>query len=188
MNHLFCTECGSRFPSDDLVRFGSSVVCVNCKGRFLQQMKEGALPASGVEYGGFWRRFLAVVVDAIALSIFTFPVSLFLGQKMIVQNPGGAPTIAFSYVGLSYLISLAVNCLYFTYFTSQKGATPGKMLVGLKVVTASGNRLTVGRSAGRFFAYLLSAFVFGIGYIMAAFDPQKRALHDHVCSTRVIKA
>ena len=25
-----------------------------------------------------------------------------------------------------------------------------------------------------------------IGYILAAFDDQKRSLHDHICNTRVI--
>lgn len=186
-NRLYCTECGSQFDSDDLVRFGSSVVCVSCKPRFLQKLREGALPASGVEYAGFWRRLLAIVIDGIVLSIFTLPINIFLGQKMLIQRPGQPPSLAFSYIGLSYLLSVAVNCVYFTYFTSQKGATPGKMLLGLKVVTANGDPLTVGRSAGRFFAYLLSAFIFGIGYLMAAFDSQKRALHDYICSTRVIK-
>jgi uncharacterized RDD family membrane protein YckC len=34
---------------------------------------------------------------------------------------------------------------------------------------------------------MLSGFTFYIGFIIAAFDPEKRALHDHICGTRVIR-
>jgi uncharacterized RDD family membrane protein YckC len=39
---------------------------------------------------------------------------------------------------------------------------------------------------GRYFAQWISAIILAIGYIMAAFDDQKRALHDRICETRVI--
>jgi uncharacterized RDD family membrane protein YckC len=34
---------------------------------------------------------------------------------------------------------------------------------------------------------MLSAIILMIGYIMAGFDEQKRALHDILCDTRVIR-
>jgi uncharacterized RDD family membrane protein YckC len=34
---------------------------------------------------------------------------------------------------------------------------------------------------------MLSAILLGIGYLMIAFDDEKRALHDRICDTRVIK-
>jgi uncharacterized RDD family membrane protein YckC len=61
------------------------------------------------------------------------------------------------------------------------------MVLGLKVVTANGGLISVGRAFGRYFAQILSGLILGIGYIMAAFDEQKRALHDHICGTRVIR-
>ena len=33
----------------------------------------------------------------------------------------------------------------------------------------------------------LSIVMLGIGYLIAAFDDQKRTLHDHICDTRVIR-
>jgi uncharacterized RDD family membrane protein YckC len=39
---------------------------------------------------------------------------------------------------------------------------------------------------GRFFAKILSAMMLWIGFIIAAFDREKRALHDHICGTRVV--
>jgi uncharacterized RDD family membrane protein YckC len=61
------------------------------------------------------------------------------------------------------------------------------MALGLKIVTVSGERMSVARTIGRYFAHSLSGLILYIGYIMAAFDDQKRALHDHICSTRVIR-
>ena len=46
--------------------------------------------------------------------------------------------------------------------------------------------MTYGRATGRYFAHFLSSFTLGIGYLIAAFDNEKRALHDHVCDTRVV--
>jgi uncharacterized RDD family membrane protein YckC len=61
------------------------------------------------------------------------------------------------------------------------------MALGLKVVRSDGTKLSNGRIVGRYFAELVSLLVLWIGYIMAAFDDQKRALHDMICDTRVIK-
>jgi uncharacterized RDD family membrane protein YckC len=88
----------------------------------------------------------------------------------------------FTVQGISILIGLA----YEVYFLTSKGATPGKMACGLKVVTAEGGPITTPRAVGRHFAQILSAIILFIGYIMAAFDEQKRALHDRICDTRVI--
>ena len=42
------------------------------------------------------------------------------------------------------------------------------------------------RAFGRFWAEMLSGLVCAIGYIIAAFDDEKRSMHDHICDTRVI--
>ena len=61
------------------------------------------------------------------------------------------------------------------------------MACKIKVVTADGGRVSYARAFGRYFAKMLSAFTCMIGYIIAVFDnPQKRALHDHICNTRVV--
>jgi uncharacterized RDD family membrane protein YckC len=66
------------------------------------------------------------------------------------------------------------------------GATLGKMACKIKVVTPDGGRVTYLRAFGRYFAKLLSAMICFIGYIMAGFDDEKRALHDRICDTRVV--
>ncbi len=185
----FCTECGRSFAPEDLARFGSNAVCAECKPRYVQGMREGAVSASGLQYGGFWIRFVALFIDGIILSIALFPLSIALGAFTTVgrTDPTRGLRITAGYIGLSYLFNIAIACTYSTFFVSQKGATPGKMLLGLKVVTASGGPVSIGRAAGRFFASYLSGLILCLGYIMAAFDSEKRALHDHICGTRVIR-
>ena len=180
----FCTECGRPYPPDDLVRFGNSFVCVECKPRFVQRMREGVAGPSTIVYGGFWRRFLAVLLDSLFIAIVNFPLQIVLGLAGFKNTQASGPN--FGLIGLIYLINFALQCAYFTYFWSRRGATPGQMILGLKVVTAEGGPLTTGRAFGRYWAYILSAFTLCIGYIIAAFDSQKRALHDYICGTRVI--
>jgi len=88
------------------------------------------------------------------------------------------------------LISCAgfgVTIAYTTYCVGRWGATPGKMACGLKIVTSEGGRVSYLRAFGRYWAEQLSGMLLYIGYIIAAFDAEKRSLHDHICGTRVVK-
>ena len=84
-------------------------------------------------------------------------------------------------------VGIMLAAFYYIFFHGKFGATPGKMACGLKVVRADGSKLTYGRAMGRFFGDILSGIILGIGYLMIAFDDEKRALHDRICDTRVIK-
>jgi uncharacterized RDD family membrane protein YckC len=75
---------------------------------------------------------------------------------------------------------------YETFFIGKYGATPGKMACKIKVVTADGGKVSYLLAFGRYFAKVLSSLTCLIGYIMAAFDDEKRALHDRICNTRVV--
>ena len=70
------------------------------------------------------------------------------------------------------------------------GATVGKMACGLRVVTGDGRRVSYKRALGRGAVEMAASFLpFGLGliiYIIAAFDKEKRGLHDLICNTRVI--
>jgi uncharacterized RDD family membrane protein YckC len=60
------------------------------------------------------------------------------------------------------------------------------MACNVKVVKADGSPVGYGLATGRFFAKIISGIILGIGYIMAAFDEEKRSLHDRICNTRVV--
>ena len=107
-------------------------------------------------------------------------------------RPGDAPTpeqmaVVAKALIIIFGVTLAVGLVYDLVFLRMFSATPGKMVLGLKIKTAQGAPLSVLQIIGRHFAQVLSGLVLGIGYLLAAFDPEKRALHDHICGTRVVK-
>ncbi len=89
-------------------------------------------------------------------------------------------------LGLTVLISMCLTLAYNVYFVSTRGATPGKMVLGLKIIRSDGSPVSAGRALGRYLGYILSGLILYIGFIIAGFDSEKRALHDHLADTRVI--
>jgi uncharacterized RDD family membrane protein YckC len=85
------------------------------------------------------------------------------------------------------VVGFAIGISYEVFFIRKFDATPGKMALGVKVLRTDGSKLSVGRIIGRYFANIVSVLTAFIGYIIAAFDDEKRALHDYMCDTRVIK-
>jgi uncharacterized RDD family membrane protein YckC len=194
----FCSECGRPFPSSELVSIGSATVCATCKPVFMQRMREGGQAIGARHYGGFWIRFLARCIDAVLLAIVGFiisiPLTLVMGGAAIGgfgpnSNPAAAAAAIPAIMGalaIRYLIQLAISVAYEAYFVSTRGGTLGKLALGLKIIRADGSGVPVGLAVGRYFAQILSSLTFLIGYIMAGFDSEKRALHDRICDTRVI--
>jgi uncharacterized RDD family membrane protein YckC len=161
-------------------------------------MAPAAAAVAGRHFGGFWIRFVAKFIDGIILGVFSLilfiPVLLMFGGAVSTVGLGrrgfgdGAmfgPAMVGAF-GISRLVLLAVSTFYEVYFLSAHGATPGKMAMGLKVIRADGGPISPMLALARHFAEWVSAIIFMIGYIMAAFDPEKRALHDRICETRVI--
>lgn len=177
-----CTECGGRFAEDDLLRLGDALVCARCKPAFTQKLKEGVTPVGGLEYAGFWIRVGAKLIDGILLSIL-FKILGIPFRMAMAANPAH-PWGAFS---LYLLGIMGISAGYNTFFLGKWGATLGKMACGLKVVLPNGQPISYLRSFGRYFGQLISDII-AILYLMVAADRNEhRALHDWICSTRVIR-
>jgi uncharacterized RDD family membrane protein YckC len=173
-----CRECGGMFPADEMISYEGRYICAGCKPLFFQKVREGASVAGEHEYAGFWIRFVAKFVDGIVGNIIAKLLGVLIG--LAVADVQVAMWLAAG-------ISLVVNAGYSIYFTGKYGATPGKMACKLQVIRPEGEPLTYGRATGRYFAELLSSLTLLVGYIMAAFDEEKRALHDRICDTRVVR-
>ncbi len=181
-----CAECGKIFNMDDMIRHSGSYVCANCKPVFMQKLKEGAkLSGGGLNYAGFWTRFAAVFLDGLILFAVNFVIGLLAGLSA-GQAVGTEPTGAIVLQLILVVVQLAIGVGYETIMIGKYGATLGKMACKISVVTADGGEVSYARAFGRYFAKLLSGLTCSIGYIIAAFDDQKRALHDHICNTRVV--
>jgi hypothetical protein len=91
-------------------------------------------------------------------------------------------------VFLIYVAAFAVSLIYHTAFVASRWqATPGKRLVGAKIVRASdGGRVGVLRAACRHITCFLSWIPFGLLWIMVGVTREKTGLHDVICGTRVV--
>ena len=177
---VVCGECKQMFPPDEVIRYGDNFVCANCKPIFVQKLKEGAFLGGAMEYAGFGTRFGAKFLDGILLQLVGFGTNMLLG--LVFSATDGA-----IYFIATFASGVLVNAAYNTFFVGKFGATPGKMAAKVRVVNADGSKVSYAKAFGRCMAEYLSGLILMMGYLMAAWDPEKRALHDRICGTRVIK-
>lgn len=141
------------------------------------------MPVGGgpVVYGGFMRRWVALIVDSIVLILPLGVVAALIIPAAVgaAGEDGGAAVM--------YLLWLLVAPFYYASLESSEWqATVGKRLIGIKVVDLEGRRIGFGRALGRWFAASLSYLTCYIGFLLAALTERKQALHDFVAGTLVV--
>jgi uncharacterized RDD family membrane protein YckC len=177
-----CVQCGAKPKSGDKycnncgAETGPSAeICVKCGIR----VKSAAVMSQDM-YAGFWRRFGAFIVDGVLLWVAQMIIFKSFAFRMIIFTPGA--------MAKTYFWSILIGWLYFALMeSSNKQATLGKMLIGIKVTGLDGNRINFGKATGRHFSKLISGVTFAVGYIMAGFTQRKQALHDIIAGTLVVK-
>lgn len=179
-----CAECSRSFPPDQVVRFGDRFVCAACKPTYVQRMQEGAVKAGPMDYASFGIRFGAKFIDGILMQVVGGVIGFVVGVSFGGAG-GGQPNPAM--FAVIWALAFTAEILYKTLFIGALGATPGKLALKLRVVNPDGSKVSYGKACGRAFAEILSGLICLVGYIMAGFDDERRALHDRICETRVIK-
>ena len=146
-------------------------------------------PSAGgtVELAGIGRRFVAVFLDGIIVSVATSPVKL--GLMFVLPIIAGSKSGPIASFILNALISLVVCYFYYGYFYSRRGATPGKMVMGLRVLRdQDGTYLSYNESFLREFVGkgIIAVCTLGIDYLVAFFRDDRKTLHDIVFKTKVV--
>jgi len=134
------------------------------------------------EPAGFWRRVGAHVVDGFIMNVFVFFAAFLMG--LIAGVTGTEPTGA---ALLGGIIGLVLPMAYCVSFWVKKGATPGKMMLGIRVAREDGGELTGGQSIIRYLGYIPSSLFLGLGYLWMLWDSEKRCWHDMMAGTRVFR-
>lgn len=125
-------------------------------------------------YGGFWTRFVAWIIDAIIISVVLATI------RLAAQG--------FEQITSDALFNTVVAWTYFVVLTAARGQTVGKMAVGVKVVTADGQKPGVRAVLLReVVGKAVSAVILFLGFLLIAVDGRKRGLHDRIGSTFVEK-
>ena len=129
---------------------------------------------------GFNERFIAYVIDALPfVAACYWTLVKLVSVKLIVFNTGNE----FKWKIIWILLYLA----YETIFSSGGRATLGKYIMGIRVRNADGSYLSAGKAFLRSVSYFLSSIPLNAGFLMALFTAKKRALHDYIGSSRVVR-
>jgi uncharacterized RDD family membrane protein YckC len=143
--------------------------------------------AEELEYAGFWVRGGAAIIDSVicivAMIVFLVMVSLVWGTDVLeqeLQNP---------YSLTKVLEQFLIPAMLTFGFWMTKQATPGKIVVGVKILDAeTGEAPTVIQWAIRYLGYIVSTIPLGLGLIWAGFDDRKQAWHDKLAGTVVVRS
>jgi uncharacterized RDD family membrane protein YckC len=187
ITEAYCSQCFNKFPIEELIQYGDAKICGVCKPLFFQKVKEGVKMPGTLRYAGFWIRFVAksidnIIVGVIGMLFYAAAFSILFLDYQMLMSP-----LRIVVMMLVYVLQISFGIAYATFFVGKYGATPGKMALNLAVVNPDGTKVSYMKAFGRFFAEIISGIILLIGYIMAAFDSEKQALHDRICSTRVIR-
>jgi uncharacterized RDD family membrane protein YckC len=124
--------------------------------------------ATAGSYASVWARFVALIIDAIIVAV---------ASGLVTAGTFGAGVVV-TFIG---------PWLYEAFMLSSEWqATVGKRAMNIVVTGMDGTRISFARATGRHFAKYLSAFILGIGFIMAFFTAKKQALHDLIADTLVV--
>jgi len=137
------------------------------------------------EYGGFVTRAVAFIVDIV---IVIAMISIMGAVANLLEDflHLGGPTATLLSFGVA-VSGLLLWQGYYILFWMLLGQTPGKYLMGLRIVKVDGSRVTIGAAIRRLIGYYISAILL-LGYIWVLFDDRRQGFHDKFAGTFVIYA
>lgn len=131
------------------------------------------------DYAGHLQRIGAFAIDLAILTAVSVVIALaaeFLGDS---EDPVTVPLLS--------AFQLLMPWFYYAVMeSSPKGATLGKMILGIRVADAEGNTPTFGRTALRAIPKCLP--VLWPGYLAAVFTQRRQAFHDLIARTLVVRS
>ena len=141
-------------------------------------------------YAGFWKRFVAIIIDSIILIVFVNILKACLEpmiMKNLIEHANNTATLPLTGIILYAIAVFIIPVLYFALWeSSSKQATWGKQVMRIKVVDSQGKQLSVYRSFARTIGKILSGLPFYMGFVMSGISQQKQALHDKMANTYVV--
>ncbi|MBM3283021.1 RDD family protein [Candidatus Gottesmanbacteria bacterium] len=164
-----------------------------------QPLNVQTVQTQSIIYASFGRRFLAGLLDGVIVQIINIVIGwvpLFLFMIIVDKfgkNLGNRSISIVSpmvlYGAFIWLTTIIIFCGYFVYFIGSRGQTPGKMVVGIKVV-----KIDTHTSPGYISAFLreivgkiISCLVICLGFFWMLWDKNKQTWHDKIANTIVIK-
>jgi uncharacterized RDD family membrane protein YckC len=147
-------------------------------------MTIGGETFKGHAYAGFLLRLAAYLLDSVLISlVLAFGVLLY--EALQHDNTEAMLSVLAKVTAVMTWLAWAYYALM---ESSPLQATLGKLAVGIKVTDKNGDPISFARASWRYWLKLLSTWTLMIGWLLAAITPQKRALHDVLAGTLVLKS
>lgn len=137
-------------------------------------------PEIEITFGGFLPRLIGYIIDTIFLTL----VGLIAGMSVgIIGDLDNLMMLAVANLTVS-----VITPVYFIVFWAMQGATPGKVFLGMRIVTNDGSvdGIGWGRALLRYVGYIISSAVFCLGFIWIIIDDDNQAWHDKIARTYVV--
>jgi uncharacterized RDD family membrane protein YckC len=154
--------------------------------------RPGAVPSAAKgSPAGFWIRFAAYLIDFAIQMIPMMIVMVIFLLTMFPRLQMGQEDLSITWVLLltaGWLVAAGIFIAYPLYFWTSWGATPGKSLLRLKVVTTQGQSpIDMKHALLRLIGYMINGFTFGIGFLLIVLSEDRRGLHDRIAETAVVR-
>ncbi|MFQ5897239.1 MAG: RDD family protein [Candidatus Methylomirabilia bacterium] len=139
--------------------------------------------------GGTLRRWVAFALDQLIVGSLWLLVSIWtvVLYLSVSRWPEDLRSLA-ALTGLLVTIGVLLHAIYWIVFVGGCGQTPGKIVLGLRVVTRDARDVGYWHAVWRWVGIALAALPFGLGFLGVVFTREKRGLHDWVAGTRVVRA
>lgn len=176
-----CKKCGGKIvkePKPDILEQNN----VQLKDKSVKDVSSSHLkpsPVAVTKPAGFWIRFVADIIDS---AIIYFPFYIIL--PLILDLTGISPA---SQSILHIVLITIINAIYYTVLTGKYGWTWGKKVFDISVVNNDGTKISYLKSFLRWCSYLVSYLTFGVGFLLAGWTNEKKALHDYVAHTKAVR-
>lgn len=153
-----------------------------------------ASPQAGQEtllgqYAGFVTRLIAFAIDQLIVGLAVSVVVLlaeFVASAFGANEWFGTGDLASTIVTILVVVTSAlIFILYDLLFWMLAGQTPGKRLLGVRIVRTDGKRLRWGNAIRRKVGYWISAILF-LGFLWVIVDNRRQAWHDYLAGTLVL--
>jgi len=158
--------------------------------------KPSALPISQLGYyAGFFTRLTAFFVDVFIVGASTIIGSWFLTIiSGMLQFQAIFSRVPILREGYNWLVASPLDQLlifvyvvgYFVFFWAIVGQTPGKALLGIRIIPVDGKKLSVGRALLRYIGYWISTAGLLLGFLWILVDDRRQGWHDKISGTYVV--
>lgn len=138
-------------------------------------------------YAGFISRLLAFSVDIIIIVVVLIFAGWMLNTLSTLFQLDILSSIATIFqIWVTSIIVILFSAGYYIFFWTLIGRTPGKLLLGLRVVSRNGRPITFWQAVRRYVGYYVSALALYIGYLWVLIDNRRQGWHDKIAGTYVV--